>query len=60
MEYLDFGQVQFPGEETDRPLQHAANRVLEASVLDKGEDCTGVDMRERHIGGESSLDLLEI
>jgi hypothetical protein len=29
-------------------------------VLDKGEDCSGVDMRERHSGRENRLDLLEI
>jgi hypothetical protein len=42
------------------PLQHTANRVLEASGHGKGEDCTGVDMRERHSGRENRLDLLEI
>ncbi len=67
MEYLDFGQVQFLREEIesrtgplDLPLQHTANRMLEASVHDKGEDCSGVDMRERHSGRENRLDLLEI
>jgi hypothetical protein len=67
MEYLDFGQVQFLREEIESrtgplhlPLQHTASRVLEASVHDKGEVCTGVDMRERHSGRENRLDLLEI
>jgi hypothetical protein len=34
--------------------------VFEASVHEKEEDCTGVDMRERHSGRENRLDLLEI